>query len=225
MSYIYIRVPHYVGSYIRNLDEKKTVQKGCPVTLNVNSQFFRILKLGLHPNVNGGINPFGCFSEMQWNRMKRGFFIGKKHSFGKCRFVEKEELTESDVKERSDIKISSREGKSEFLCIKIPSEIFLDNRLMRVTKQWTLTSGGAIMLLGQFKEEFWTDFFDFISKERSWCATNGVKRTLLDMIERFMLRYDIDCSADEVEKKTLKRNYHRRMLQQKSKEINYVDHG
>ena len=56
MANLYIRLPHYVASYLRNKDRNKPLEVGSPIPLTQSERVWVEFCEGLYPNNNLTIN-------------------------------------------------------------------------------------------------------------------------------------------------------------------------
>ena len=56
MANVYLRVPHYVASYLRNKDRNKPLEVGSVISLNQSERVWVDFCEGLYPNLNLSIN-------------------------------------------------------------------------------------------------------------------------------------------------------------------------
>lgn len=211
MANIYLRVPHYVGSYFRNKEQLKPIPVGGVVVLEKTDILWTILSSMIHFNNIDNIVRQGCFCERQWKMMKRGMSIvsGAK----KIRILVPEDdvtLSDEEVVKMSGLNRLKGGDDVEYLCLRLPQEVYINGVLRKTNDQWQLLNTGSIRMLERMKDEFWRAFFVYTDRYKDWCVSHNIEFNILEGIERFMTRYDICNSIDEHEKKALKRNYYRK---------------
>lgn len=230
MANFYLRVPHYVASYFRNRDQQKPIQVGGVIKIDASSSLFPCLSSMIFSNNNESIMPHGCFCERQWRRMMRGTRIyttkpGAELPPSPSSKTKGEYLADTDVSALSGVASRNDEGVNEYLCIRLPEEVYANGRISKTNGQWQLTNAGAKRMAAQMTDEFWRIFFVYMDRDREWCVGHGVERSILDAIERFMAKYDIRNSSDNKEKMTLKRNYYRKRKTSNFSDEDFVEHG
>lgn len=230
MANFYLRVPHYVASYFRNKDQQKPIPVGGVIRIDCTSYLFPCLSSMIFSNNNETIMPHGCFCERQWRRMLRGSLIytpkpGATPPANVSAKVKGDYLTDAEVSALSNVSSRNDEGVSEYLCIRLPEEVYVNNRVGKTNGQWQLTNSGAKRMAALMTDEFWRIFFVYMDRDREWCLGHAVERSILDVIERFMAKYDIRNSLDNREKMTLKRNYYRKRKTSNFSEEDFVEHG
>lgn len=230
MANFYLRVPHYVAAYFRNKDQMKPIPVGGVIKIETTNPLWQILSCMAHSNNSETIVTSGCFCERQWRRMMRGMPIytpkcGAEAPKPIAAKEKGETLSDSEVSRLSGIPQRKGEDSGEYLCIRLPEEVFISGRISKTNGQWQLMNAGAFRMIAMMTEEFWRTFFIYIDKEQEWCLANGYDRSVLDSIERFMTRYDIRNSSDNREKMTMKRNYYRKRKTGNFTEEDFVEHG
>lgn len=230
MANMYLRVPHYVASYFRNKNELAPIQVGGVLCFDGIDAFQHIIATQLHPNRSNTIVRYGCFCEQQWKMMKKGNAIFIREGELKPQMhvltpIDSETLSDREVMLLSGNTYFRGRDFGEYLCIRLPKEVFIKGTLYKVTGLWQLLNSGANQLIKLMNDEFWYAFVSYIRKDNEWCESNKVHRSTLEQIERFMTRYNIRNSPDEVEKKTLKRNYYRKIKKIGFSEEDYIEHG
>lgn len=230
MPNFYMRLPHYVAAYFRNKNEKNPIPVGGVLQFDKFSPMWSVLQEMLFNNADGTVVRGGCFCERQWRKMMQGIPIyilqnGEERipnlnpaEFG---YV----LTDKEVSYLSRLTLNKSGDYGEYLCIKMSDVVIRNGKTYKVNSQWQPTHFGYKALSGMMNSEFWRAFFYYMGKDQEFCQEKGIKRSVLESIERFMMRYDIRNSSDDREKMTLKRNYYRKQHSAVFNEDDYVEHG
>lgn len=230
MATFYLRVPHYVASYFRNKDSDKPIPVGGVLLIEQTERLWVIITSMIHLNRVSNIVRCGCFCERQWNMMMKGsrlFASNKQCAIDLTLFSKEERLSLSDfeVSELSGISKCKGDDSGEYVCIKMPKEVYINGKWHKTNDLWQPLKQGAMDMISEMTREFWRAFFVYMDRDRDWCLVNKVERSLMEGIERFMARYDIRNSPDNREKKTLKRNYYRKRKSYKFNSDDFVEHG
>lgn len=227
---MYLRVPHYVGAYFRNKDINRPIPVGGMVKFEGIDVYWHMLTTMLHPNRSNKVVRCGCFCEHQWKQMRKGnairLFPGE-HKFREKMIqpLQSHTLSDNEVFLLSGNTDNRSNNFGEYLCIRLPQEVVIHGVCHKVTESWQLFNDGANSLCRKMTDEFWRCFMTYVEKDNDWCRMNGVRRTILEQIERFMMRFDIRNSADDHEKMLLKRNYYRRKKNFRFTEEDFIEHG
>lgn len=230
MANFYLRVPHYVASYFRNKDQQKPIPVGGVIRIDTSSNLYPCLSAMIFSNNNESVMPHGCFCERQWRRMMRGTRIytpkpDAPPAAGVSPKMKGDCLSDAEVSVLSGVASRNDEGVSEYLCIRLPEEVYVNHRIIKTNGQWQPTNAGAKRMAALMTDEFWRIFFIYMDCDRKWCVSHAIDRSILDVIERFMGKYDIRNSSDNKEKMTLKRNYYRKRNTSNFSDEDFVEHG
>lgn len=230
MASIYLRLPHYVAAYFRNRDEANPIKLGGQITFGRSEPFFYLLKKGVFCNSHELVSRKGCFCERQWRRMMRGDAIytidgedAPRHGVLKPSHMDT--LNDSEVALLTGVTCRTGDDAHEYLRITLPSEVYMKEKMVRPTAQWQLTNAATSQLINELTAEFWRAFFSYIDRDNTYCSLHGIDRSITERIERFMLKFDIRCSADYHERKNLKRYYFRKRASNAYNESDFIEHG
>ena len=230
MANVYIRVPHYVASYLRNKDRNKPLEVGSVISLNQSERVWVDFCEGLYPNLNLSINRAYCFCQKQWNTMMDGYSLLDRNT-GKRRTKVLEErfdqltLDDKEVQKLSGLSIPRNDDSGEYICISIPREAMRYGKVVPTNANWQLRDTPANAVRTHLVNEFWRALYAYVDKARDKCTSGGKDFVFIEVLESFMERYDIRCSPDMHERAALKRNYNRRRKDYKFTEEDYIEHG
>lgn len=230
MANLYIRLPHYVASYLRNKDRNKPLEVGSPIPLNQSERVWVEFCEGLYPNNNLTINRAYCFCQKQWNTMMEGYSLTDKAQ-GKRRVKVLTErydqltLYDNEVQKLSGLPIPRGDDSGEYICIAIPREALRYGKVVPTSAFWQLQDVPANAVRTHLTNEFWRALYAYVDKARDKCGSSGKEFVFIDVLESFMERYDIRCSPDNHERNALKRNYNRKRQSYKFTEEDFVEHG
>lgn len=93
----------------------------------------------------------------------------------------------------------------DYLCIKLPNEVFCIDNVRSVTPSWTIDKNGYLALYNLMNNDFKRCVIEWVLTTFDYCTSNGriVLRGQNALMERFLIRYDIYPS--EAEKSNLRR--------------------
>lgn len=200
MPNIYIRLPHYIASYVRNIDEQNPVPPDEPIRLDSGDPLFGIVTVCAEPNLYNTVN-LECFSERQWACMKQGKMLTYREGF--TFDVHRSPDHPLSIHEiltlagRSDLVRRDDDGNPlddddypfEYVPFRLPSVIVRDNRERRVQSDWYLPN--ARPFTAELRTRFKFAVARFIAIDRQLAQSAEVSRSKMESIDRFMLRYDI----------------------------------
>ena len=204
-----------MASYFRSKDEFHPLEPGALIEIDTSQlHMWPILAGMLMYNPHDKVYAHGSFSQRQWHRMRMGHHIDNSAPSLFADVVDSPiaaHLTDEEVSRLSGTPLTKAEEYNEHLLIRIPDEILKDGKIYRTSPSWQLSADGARRLATAMTDEFWESFFTYIRDGKAYrLGMRLVRLTDMELIERFMSRFNIRSSADEREKKTLKRNYYRK---------------
>lgn len=227
MARMYVRVPHYVAAYYRNRNERKPVAVGGSVSLENEPQLYDMLLYGLVRNPREEIVKEGCFCDRMWRKMMRGQSLVSNNK-GKRTSIKrnpKEMLTDAEIRELCQLPAAHNEEADEYLCIELPPYIYRNGMQIAIDGQWQLRSRTLQTFCGAMRKSFWNTCMTYIEEFLSAGKKQGYKHSVMEGIERFMMRYDIRSNESNKEKMTLKRNYYRQLRYRQQHRFDYTEFG
>lgn len=210
MARVFLRVPDYIGAYIRNRKPGARIPVGGDVAFAENSTVSFLIAGALRESSANGIPDMECFSENRFQEImdKNGGVYP----------------SDDDVMRITGNKRRVKE-RGEYISISLPREVEIGEYRKVPTSSWTLYSSSIPAIRRELSGMFWRDFFLYMDKEKDFAQAYGVTRTVMEGIERFMERYDIPNQNGNGMKKNLKRNYYRKISVSSFTEDDYVEHG
>lgn len=218
MSVIYIRLPHYIASYLRNIDPSQSMSRWQPYVFDRTDPIFPKLCFLIEPNARMAVN-IDCFSQKQWESMLKGKFLRMPND-GSFRFDIQRRystpLSTSEVyllsgnedrvhRDTDTMELApDEEYLEEYVPIQLPSSIIRNQREVKVYSDWYMPNIATIRT--ELTERYKMAFSKFMSEDRRQAHELDVNRSKMDSIDRFMLRYDIRPTERERER-------HKKMMQ------------
>lgn len=229
MACIYLRVPHYVASYMRNQDREHPVEPGGELRLNRSMQVWVEFTEGLRPNAYNRVGRAYCFSQKQWSLMDAGLSptehtLRKKRSSSYRRDPDYY-LNDHDVHKLSGLHIPRGDDSGEYICLRIPKEAMRYGKLVPTNSCWVLDDSAANSVRSLLADDFWRAMYAYADRMMDMCNSSGRKFVQVNMLNSFMERYNIYCSADKHELEALKRNFNRRRKCYRFSSEDYVEFG
>lgn len=230
MANLYLRVPHYVASYLRNKDRNDPLEVGSVITLNQSERVWVDFCEGLYPNLNLSINRAYCFCQKQWNTMMDGYSLldkatGKRRVKVLTERFDQLTLDDKEVQKLSGLSIPRGDDSGEYICINIPREAPRFGKLVPTNTFWQLRNSSAKTVRTLLVDEFWRTLYAYVDKAIDKYEAEGKDFVTINILEAFMERYDIRCSADGREREALKRNYNRRRKLYRFTEEDFIEYG
>lgn len=224
MANIYVRLPYYIASYLRNLDPMHPLRQGQPYIIEQSDELYLYLCEHIVPNAANTVNK-DCFTEKQWEAMRKGKYL----TFREGVFMDlprryTDPLTVSEVyllsgnedKVKRDMQTMElepdNEYNDEYFPFLLPRSIVRDGREQKVYSDWFLPSISYIraVLCDRFERSLINYIADFMANNNS----SNVRCTKQEAMDRFMLKYDIrpgQLSRDRLKKEEQRFNSHLKM--------------
>lgn len=219
MSHIvYIRLPHYVAAYMRNLDPQTPLPAGRPFVIEKGDPLFVDICFRAEPNLRGTVN-IDCFSERQWDAMTKGKYLVAADSM---RFDMQRDrrmpLTlgeiytlsgrEDRVKRDPDTMelLPDSEYIDEYVPFVLPNVVIRNGFEQKVYPDWYIPN--VSYLRSELISRYKMGLLRFVAEDQKLARSNHVPRSRMESIDRFTLRYDIRPGDREREqiKKMLQRS-------------------
>lgn len=203
MSNIYLRVPYYVAAFTRAVGDGESLPPSVPVVFSSFSEEYSVLVNGLRIVPESKQHYASCYSQSAWQNMLRG----RMPQGGKVILNRNptEWLTYAEVCTLERLTNTTRREAYEFLCIELPREMFAGGRVVRPNKSYSLDSGPANHLRRLLRLHFVRKYLSFEKKNRIFAEEHHLHRSNYEILERFLMEYNIPVSHDQRERKTLKR--------------------
>lgn len=229
MANLYLRLPKYVASYIRNKREYAPIGVGEPVIIDPTSYLYMDFIHGLTVNTYSTVSEKHCFCEKQWQRMMKGYSIERDKLRRNVRLltdrIDQLTLTDDEVSLLSGTKRPKGEVSGEYLCIRIPPEVRRGDRMVSTNGHWQLSHNAASTVRSLMTDDFWRGFLSFMSRGKQYCIENHTHFVSMEYIERFMARYDIYNGIDNKMRNNLKRNLNRKGQRIRNDDEEYIEFG
>lgn len=246
MAVIYIRVSHYIASYLRNIDDSNPIPVGQPFVFDDGDPLYRIVTNHIQPNQRSVVNSL-CFSELQWNAMLHGKYLVMNEGLRMDVSRDyRQPLTISEIfllsgnESRVHIdpitmeRMPDNDYPDEYICVRLPRYVVRGGRELRVYSNWFLPD--ASYFRAELSARFMIALVRYVSKEYSIiynqlldACTLTVSDTRIRMrakaeaIDRFMMRYDI--RPDERSRELIKKLLRRSRLAAQYSINNSIEHG
>lgn len=220
MSLLYIRMPHYIASYLRNRDERHTIAKGEPIRIETGDPLMRIINFSLIANINNLVS-ISCFSESQWRAMQKGQMLTyRKDNFALdisrsprapltlaeiYRLCDRPHLIKYDEEGNP---LPDTEYIDEYVPFRLPSTVMRDGRETKVHSDFFLPDPSEF--IKELRMRFRMALTRFVALDREIAHSLELKRSKMEALDRFALKYDIRTGDREREqlKKLLNRSIH-----------------
>ncbi len=103
------------------------------------------------------------------------------------------------------LKNNPRNNSYDFLCIEVPREVYCSGRVLRSNATMALDSNAARDLRRLLRQTFVRTFLDFKQRNVAFAKSQGFERSNVEIIERFLMMYDIPVGHEQRERESLRR--------------------
>lgn len=230
MANCYLRVPNYVAAYFRNRDVSKKIPVGGVLNFDSSTKLSNVFVNMIHSNNSESIVPMGSFCERQWRRMLRGNTIytinSERPPEGKTIPLSRHEwLSDKEVSVLAGISKKPRNDEGEYLCLKLPSEVYINNKPYKVNGQWQLMNGGEKRMILLMTEEFWRAAFLYIRSYRKWCSEKKMKTSYIESLQQFMRYIGINSEENYATTNKMISNYYYWKKRHQFDEDDFIEHA
>lgn len=198
MPNIYLRMPTSRCQFFRHRDPKHTMARDEPLQFNMYMPEYFLLKNGVSnaAAVTQSANT-QCFSEQQWRNMMAG-----RSPLGGTQVVKRDRrkyLTFAEVQNLCGKKDYDKSVNEDYLCIKLPHDVEVVDTVRVVTPTWNLTTQAVRRLVVMLNNDFKRSVVEWALATFDFCVAQGriICRPQVAMLERFLMRYGIDPTAQE----------------------------
>lgn len=207
MPNIYLRLPTVHCAFIRNRDIEHPLKPEEPLVISQFTDQAVVIRAGLF---NGHELQYGKFpnsySQTEWNNMMQG--CPPKGGEKILQRDPQQFLSFREVLQLEGLKNTRLVNSYDFLCIKIPSEVRVGDRVLRTSSSWNLHRSASVRLLELYSVEFRRALCEWRLKTHEYCLQNNItKYSNVEILERFLLYYNI--TLNEIDRDTLRRQLDR----------------
>lgn len=206
MANIYIRLPWYIAAYYRGLEEDNPLTEWQPFEFEEYTHEFVVMENNLRYIPEQNLSP-QCYSQRAWNNILRG-----RTPDGTIGVMHRDPNVWPDARELCTLTGTSLSGKmanSDYLTVKMPREIWLNKRVMRTNPGYAFSADNAQHFIKMLSQEFYHVFLDWVEQDERYCNRMGIHRKKLEVMERFLVQYNIPITVGTSEQETLRRMFNR----------------
>lgn len=202
MANIYVRLPWYVAAFYRGLEEDNPLTEWQPYEFKEYTHEYVIMENNLRyiPEQNLSRQ---CYSQRAWNNILRG-----KTPDGTSTILRRDPTEWPDSSELCALTGTSNTGKMatcDYLAVKMPREVWLNKKVYRTNQGYAFSADNAQHFIKMLSQEFYHVFLDWVEQDERYCNRMGIHRKNLEVMERFLVQYNIPISVDSAEQDTLRR--------------------
>lgn len=203
MANIYLRISKYIASFYRGDGQGNSISANTPLELSPYSKEYTILANCLRVIPAEQQHRAACYSQSAWDQMR----LGRKPQGGSPLLIRKPSvpLSYAEYCVLEGVRNDKRLYDFDFLCIAMPKEIYNGTRFLRSNATMTLDGTAARSLRRLLRLSLVQSFLDFKEKNKAFARAQNISRSNIEIIERFMMMYDMPVSHDLKERETLRR--------------------
>lgn len=203
MANIYLRISKYIAAFLRGDGQGNSILRSQPIEFSQYTQEFAILANSLRIIPAEQQHRASCYSQAAWNNMLRG----RRPSGGQPLLIRKQSdpLSYAELCVLEGIKNKQKTDDSDFICIAMPRETYGVNRVIRTNATMTLDADSARDLRRLLRRTFTRTFLEFKQRNHAFAQEKKISRSNIEIIERFLMMYDIPVSHDLKERESLRR--------------------
>lgn len=235
MATVYIRLPHYVSSYLRNIDAENPMPEGQPFVIERSDPLYQQVAFLAEPNVRNAIN-IDCFTQKQWESMQKGKFLSLPSDGSFQMDISRAYRTPLSVSEVFLLSCHEERLKRDpdtmelapdteymdsYFPVQLPSVIIRDGREVKVYSDWYIPNTSAIR--NELIERYKMALARFIALDRQRANSLNISRSKMEAIDRFMVRYDI--RPGDREREQIKKMVQRSEMAARMSFDADIDHG
>lgn len=212
MANIYIRLPISRCQYYRNRDARHSMMPHEPIKFSEFSEEHYVLRTSIYNKARDVHLDTRFFSQQEWKNMMRGKDPSGRQS--KVKRDVQQWLKYEDIVQILGEKPNDKTDLFDYLCIKLPTEVYCIDDVRPVTPTWSIDKHGYNRLLQLINNDFKRSVIEWALATFDYCTSNGrlVLRAQAAMLERYLIRYNIEPTWEE--KDSLRRVIDRWMRQE-----------
>lgn len=222
MATIYLRMPSYVAAFFRGRNEDNKLTEWDPYVFPPYSTEYKILQHGLRliPEENQSAQ---CYGQRAWNNIASGLSAdGTEKVINRSR---REWPTIQEICALTKKPASPKLLSTDYLCIRMPEEVVIGDRIYVSNESYALPKLVAERLASLMREDFQQILVEWVQEEEANCKSLGIRRTRLEIIERFLTRFDVPVSISQKERESLRRQVNRWIDRQRPGRMNRYGFG
>ena len=219
MPKMYLRVPWFVAGYMRGRNDDRQLTEFEPYEFADHDEMMLFLSHNLRFIPEQNQTPY-CYSERAFSNILHG-----KHPGGGKVVVNRNASEWPSVGEFCAITgkfVTDKQDSVDYLCIAMPREILDGGRLHKTNGSYALPRHEAEKFVAYLRDEFKREFNAFCKKDEEVCQQNGINRSDVDRMERFLANYNMPVSVSEKDREALRKMMFR--LRKRKSPKPYIGH-
>lgn len=198
----YLRIPHYIASWLRNCDHDNPIPIGAPIIIDRNSYLSLLFAELARPNLDNTVQP-ACLSQKQWDSMCKGNMLVSRNDDMRMS-VQRDPKASLQMHEvllsldqEAAILRDYRSGRPEpdsayfyvYQPFQMPDIVIQNNRERRVQSDWYMPYPKPFC--DELHKLYKLAINKFITDDQEYCNLHRIKRPITQTIKKFLQWYDI----------------------------------
>ncbi len=206
MANIYLRVPWYVAAYYRGREEDKQLTEWQPVEFADYTHEYMVLENNLR-YMPEQVQSHVCYSQRAWNNILHGRRPeGGEHLL---RRNPDEWPSGREICSLIGVAYHGKQMGSEYLCIKMPREVYYNKHVHRTTPDYCISFDTGIFLASMLTRKFCCEYLEWTEYRKEFCRRQGLKAKMLDTVEMFFTQFNFPVAILPTERESLRRMHTR----------------
>ena len=206
MANIYVKVPWYVAWHFRGRDESHQLTEWEPVEFSDFDHEYQVLVNNLRyiPEQN---QTRMCLSQQAWKNILHG-----KPAGGGPTVIQRnadEWPTPQETAALTGLAMSPRHAASDYLCIRMPREVYLNKRVYRTNACYALSYDAAYFFAAMLTDRYCYEYTQWMKYDKRMAESQGFKRKIVDSQERYFVQYNFPVIIDQKLRESLRRQHTR----------------
>ena len=203
MGKIFLKVPSLIAAFYRGSDADHPLSNEDAYTFTEGTAEYQALLFGLRYCTIEEQVKYGCYSLNSWKQMLKGCSLD--NGILTIKRDKSSWLTAQELCMLTGKRYTDRQAIFDYLCIGIPSTMYVEGRVRRVNDNFALDRGGAMTLRRMLVVNFYRVYAQWYLVNKELMQQLGVKRTGVDFINRFLFAHNISISATRKEEELLRK--------------------
>lgn len=222
MPNIYIRLPWYVAAFYRGLEEDNPLTVWQPIQFKEYTHEWVVLANNLRYLPEQRLSMI-CLSQRGWSNILRG-----KKPDGGAVIIQRDPGEWPTIQEICTLEgsaVSNAQRSLDYLAVEMPRVVIQNGRQVKPNSCYALDYDIAFKFRQILCQEFYHVFLDWVEQDERYCNRMGIHRKNLEVMERFLVQYNIPISIENSEQDSLRRMRNRWLANAKKRPNDRINFG
>ena len=202
MPKMYVRVPWFVAGFLRGRNDDRQLTEFEPYEFADHDEMMLFMSHNLRFIPEQNQSPY-CYSERAFANVLHG-----KHPGGGKAILNRDASEWPSMNEFCAVTgkfVTDKQDSFDYLCIALPREILDGGRLHKTNGSYALPRHEAETFIAYLRNEFKREFEVFCRRDEEVCLQNGINRSDVDRMERFLANYNMPVSVTAKDREALRK--------------------